>query len=264
MGVMLEEPTEPDAVPGETAPGSARKPPSRLVFSTILGVAFVAFPAIFGFILLANIGSIGERLMEFPGPVLQGIPVLALVGYILFFALTSGLGLLPTYAQSILGGWIFGFAFGAPAALLGFTIGALIGWVFCRLVARDSVTAWTDSKPKWRTVRKAFVSESPARTFGLVTLIRFPPNSPFALTNLAMAAGGVRLLPYTLGTFVGMTPRTAIACGFAASAAATGAVDIQTFVKDKGIWPLLIGVLIVIVAFAILNRIANNAIKRAL
>ncbi len=264
MGVMLEEPTEPDAVPGENKPVPAGKPPARLVFSTILGLAFLAFPAIFGFILLANIGSIGERLMEFPGPVLEGIPVLALIVYILFFALTSGLGLLPTYAQSILGGWIFGFAFGAPAALIGFTVGALIGWGFCRLVARDSVTAWTDSKPKWRTVRKAFVSESPLRTLGLVTLIRFPPNSPFALTNLAMAAGGVRLVPYTLGTFLGMTPRTAIACGFAASAAATGAVDIQTFVEDKGIWPLLIGVAILIVAFAILNRIANNAIQRAL
>jgi uncharacterized membrane protein YdjX (TVP38/TMEM64 family) len=262
--MMLEEGTKTEVEPVDTENSLGRRPSKRLVFSTILGLAFVAFPLFFGFMLLANIGSIGEKLQDLPGPVVAGIPFLALVIYVVFFALTSGLGLLPTYAQSILGGWIFGFALGAPAALIGFTLGALIGWGFCRLVSKDSVMAWTDANPKWRAVRKAFVNESASRTLGLVTLIRFPPNSPFALTNLAMAAGGVRLLPYAVGTFLGMTPRTVIACAFAASAAATGATDIQTFVKDKGIWPLLIGLVVVVVIFTILSRIANKAIQRAL
>lgn len=261
---MLEEPDDSDVASVEEDGADDGGTSPRLLYSTILGVAFVAFPFLFGFMLLANIGTIGERLIEFPGPVVSGIPLLALLVYVVFFAVTSGLGLLPTYAQSILGGWVFGLALGVPAALLGFTLGALLGWTFCRVVSRDSVVAWTDANPKWRAVRRAFVTESSSRTLGLVTLIRFPPNSPFALTNLAMAAGGVKLLPYALGTFLGMTPRTVIACALAASAAATGAVDIQEFIEDKGVWPLIIGLVVMVVAFAILSRIANAAIQRAI
>lgn len=237
---------------------------ARLVLSTILGVSFLAFPFAFGFLLLANIGNIGTWLLSLSGPVVLGVPLLAVIVYIAFFALTSGLGLLPTYAQAILGGWIFGFVVGVPGALLGFTLGALIGWGFCRLVARDAVTRWVDERPRWRAVRRAFVTESPLRTLGLVTLVRFPPNSPFALTNLAMAASGVRLLPYAVGTFLGMTPRTVVACVLASSAAATGAMDIQTFVSERGLWPLIVGVVVLIAAFSIMSRIANRAIERAI
>ena len=232
----------------------------RLVLSTILGLLWISVPGLLGFWLLAKIGAIGEGLIALPGPELNEIPLYALGLYVLFFAVTSGLGILPTYAQAILGGWIFGFSLGTPAALIGFTGGAMIGWVFCRLIASDSVTGWIDERPKWGAVRRAFVTENRWRTFGLVTLIRLPPNSPFAFTNLAMAAGGVRVWPYLVGTIIGMTPRTAIACAFAASASATGSVDIQTFVKDKGWWPLLVGIAALIVIFWILSHIANKAI----
>lgn len=236
----------------------------RLVLSTVLGVIWVSVPGLLGFWLLAEIGSIGDWLIAMPGAEIGEVPVMALVAYIVFFAVTSGFGILPTYAQAILGGWIFGFVLGTPAALLGFTGGALVGWFVCRLVSSDAVTHWIDRNRKWGAVRRAFVSESRWRTFGLVTLIRLPPNSPFAFTNLAMAAGGVGLSPYLLGTIVGMTPRTAIACALAASAAATGSVDIQTFVKDQGWWPLIAGIVILIVAFAILSRIANHTMARVL
>ncbi|MCH2143537.1 MAG: VTT domain-containing protein [Phycisphaerales bacterium] len=235
----------------------------RVVLSTVLGISFVVFPVFLGFWLLANIKGIGASLLMLPGPQMIEIPLLGLLVYIVGFALTSGLGILPTYAQSIFGGWIFGFSLGVPAALLGFTGGALLGWMICRVVSSDAVTRRIDRNPRWRVIRRAFVDESPMRTLGLVTLVRFPPNSPFALTNLALAVSGVRILPYAIGTFVGMAPRTIVACVLAASAAETGAVDIQTFIKDKGTWPLVIGVVVMILALAILSKIGNAAIARA-
>ena len=97
-----------------------------------------------------------------------------------------------------------------------------------------------------------------------MTLIRIPPNSPFSLTNLAMSAGGARLAPYLAGTFVGMTPRTAIACGFAAAAAADGSKDIQAFMQDKGFLPIIIGVIALVVVFSVLAKIANRALAGVL
>jgi len=251
------------APPGSGDDGKRERPPIRLVLSTAIGISFLALPALLGFWLLASIDAVGSQLMSFNGPLIGDVPLWGLLIYVLFFAITSGLGILPTYAQSILGGWIFGLALGVTAALFGFTLGALIGWVFCRFVARDSVETRIDRNPKWGTVRRAFVDESRWRTLGLVILVRFPPNSPFALTNLVLSSSGVRLVPYVMGTFVGMAPRTAVACVLAAGAAATGATDIQSFVEDKGVWPLLIGLAVMIVTLALLSRIANAALARA-
>ena len=237
----------------------------RLIGSTILGICWVALPPLLGFWIIAEIGSIGDWFRSFGGPELQfaggSAPLYGLFAYAGLFMVCCGLGILPTYAQAILGGWVFGFWLGTPAALLGFTGGAAIGWVICRLVSKDSVARWIDRKPRWSAVRHAFLAEGFWKTFGIVTLIRVPPNSPFSLTNLAMSAGGARLAPYLAGTFLGMTPRTAIACGFAAAAAADGSKDIQSFMQDRGALPIIIGVILLVVVFSVLARIANRALS---
>jgi uncharacterized membrane protein YdjX (TVP38/TMEM64 family) len=43
----------------------------------------------------------------------------------------------------------------------------------------------------------------------IVTLIRVPPSSPFAVTNTVMAATRVPVIPFVLGTVIGIAPRTA-------------------------------------------------------
>ena len=240
----------------------------RLIASVILGLVWAVTPAVLGFWALAEIGRIGEWLLGFEGPMLgselQQVPLYGVLVYAFLFMVSSGFGVLPTYAQAILGGWIFGFWFGVPAALLGFTGGAAIGWVICRLISRNAVVHWINRTPKWSAIRHAFVDEGFWKTLGIVILIRIPPNSPFSLTNLAMSAGGVRPGPYLLGTLIGMAPRTAIACGFAAAAASSGSSDIQEFVGDKGLWPLVIGAVLLFVVFAILAQIGKKALKNVL
>ena len=97
----------------------------RLIGSTILGICWVAFPPLLGFWIIAEIGAIGDWLMTFGGPeiVIAGgsVPLYGLLIYAACFMVCCGLGILPTYAQAILGGWVFGFWLGTPAALIGFT-----------------------------------------------------------------------------------------------------------------------------------------------
>jgi uncharacterized membrane protein YdjX (TVP38/TMEM64 family) len=236
--------------------------PSREAASTLralgptglLGIAWTAAPAVCGTLLLAALGPLSEWLL-YHRP-------LGLALYTVVFVLGAGLGFLPTYAQSILGGWVFGVGLGLPAALLGFTGGGLLGYRVARRVSRDRVLALIETNPKARAIRDALVGRSPWRTVLIVTLLRLPPNSPFALTNLVMATTGVPLPAFLAGTFLGMLPRTAVAVALAAAAASTGAEDIQTFVRHRGPVLLLAGIVGGMAVLGVVGAIARRALRR--
>ncbi|MDP7070102.1 MAG: VTT domain-containing protein [Phycisphaerales bacterium] len=220
-----------------------------------LAALWLICPALLGFLLLAKLSVASEWLMS--------MGTLAPVVFAVLFAVTSGLGLLPTYAQAVVGGWVFGLGVGLTAALGGFVGGALIGWLTARLVARQRVEHAIERHPHASVIRKALIGRGWWRTFGIVTLIRIPPNSPFALTNLVLAACGVRLSVHLLGAAVGMTPRTAVIVGLAAAGAASGAEDLQSFVTDgPGPWVLVGGIITLLIALAIIASIAQSAVTR--
>lgn len=227
----------------------------RLGPAGALGIAWALVPALGGFVLLASIGSISDWLAA------RGSLGLGL--YVGLFVVAAGCGLLPTYAQAVLGGWVFGLAVGIPAALLGFTGAAILGYLITRLVARERAERVIREHPRALAVRDALIGRGFWRTLGIVTLVRVPPNSPFALTNLVLASSGVRPLVFALGTMIGMTPRTIVAIAFAAAAAGTGARDIQTFVKDgPGALVMVGGIVVMLIVLVILGRIGNAAIQR--
>lgn len=229
----------------------------RLGGTGLLGVAWTVLPALAGIYLLAELAPVSQWLLARGG--------FGVVVYVAAFIVLAGFGLLPTYAQAVLGGWVFGLAIGIPAALAGFTGAAVIGYTITRLVSRDRIEELICEHPRAEAIRDALVGRGFARTLGIVTLLRIPPNSPFALTNLAMAASGVALPVFTLGTLLGMAPRTIVTVAFAAAGAATGAADIQTFVADgPGLWWFLVGLVSLVVVLGIIGRIANKAIARVL
>jgi len=241
--------------PAPTLPDPVAIERTGLVGTGILGAAWTLLPALLGFWLLARIGPISEWLASHPG---EGIWI-----YVGLFALSAGFGLLPTYAQSILGGWVFGLAWGVPAALAGFAGGAVIGFLITRLVAKQSLETAIARHPRASVIREALIGHGFGRTVLVVALLRMPPNSPFALSNLVMAATGVRFVPFILGTVIGMTPRTALAVWLAHSAAATGAADIQGFLQAPGRgWILAVGVVSMLVVVAVIGAMAKAALAR--
>lgn len=176
---------------------------NRLGPSAVLAALWTFTPAICGILLLTYIETVSEWLRA------QGSS--GLVIYIGVFVVAAGLGMLPTVSQAVLGGWCFGFAYGYPAALLGFTGAAIVGYVVARTVARDRVEHVIETNRKARAMRDALIGHGFWKTLGLVTLVRLPPNSPFALTNLALSSTGVPPAAFAVGTMLGMAPRTAVA-----------------------------------------------------
>jgi uncharacterized membrane protein YdjX (TVP38/TMEM64 family) len=252
---MPELPPDADAPLPSAAPTEPVRLEGRAKYvATPLLVLWSTAPGILGFVALGFIASLNDWIRGF-GPN-------AFLVYVLLFAVCSGLGLLPTYAMSLIGGWIFGVTEGATGALLGFVGGAAIGYGVSRLAAGEGYRRWLDGKPKVRVVRQAFVESGFGRSLLVVTLLRFPPTSPFAFMNLAMAAAGARFLPYIIGTAIGMTPRTVVAVVLAAGAAEAGEKNFLALFAKRPV-ETIVGVVLLLGVFAILSQIGKRALAKA-
>ncbi len=219
--------------------------------------AFACFmPGIAGLILLSNLDVAGNWLRS------HGDAGIAL--YIVAFMVLAGLAFLPTVSQAVLGGWAFGFVTGFPAALLGFFGGSLIGYGLTSVIGRDRGVRLINQHPKWKAVRDALVGGDEGvgflKTMGIVALLRLPPNSPFALTNLVMAAAKVPRLPFAIGTLIGMAPRTAAAVYIATLI--KGSLSQDAIKEATPWWVLPVGIGSMLVVLGIIGWIANKAVRR--
>lgn len=250
----------PDQTPSTPPPAEQKESIGavlkRLGPAAWLGIAWATMPAIAGITLLANM-DLAQRLLigteEEPGlPFATGIMI-----YIAIFIITAGLGLLPTVSQAILAGYAFGVTWGFPAALIGFAGASIVGYFIANTIARKRVEDEIQKHAKVEIIRDAFIRHGYARALLILTLIRVPPNSPFALTNYAMSVSGVKLVPYLIATLVGMAPRTFAAVWIGST------IDNWGDAKTPR-WMVIGGILLTIVILIGLGKLANKALEQAM
>jgi len=227
----------------------------RIIATAALALAWFTLPLAFSILLFAKLAEITYWLHEHHG---SG-PWIAAGG----FAVCAGFGFLPTYAQAVLMGWVFGTAVGVPISVGGYVGGAVLGYGLSRLLTGDAIVRRIDEHPRWRVVRSSLVEANTWRTMGLVALLRFPPNSPFAFTNLVLAASGVRFVPMIIGSIAGMLPRTFIAVWVGAQGSATGAKDLKELMEKQGLLAIVIGFVILIGVLAIMQHVGKRALAAA-
>lgn len=206
------------------------------------------WPPLGGFVLLASLTALG--------PWLRDHGMTGWVIYVLVTGLLMGLSFIPTYSCAILAGWAFGFTIGWPLAMITITIAALIAYGIARWIAKDRVLEVILERPKWAAVYRALLTQNFRRTLLVVTLLRVPPQSPFAIANFALAAAKVPLTEYTLGTLVGIAPRTALA---ALVAAKLEQLRLKDITLDT--WMVAAGIVATLVACTILGVMANRALQ---
>lgn len=221
---------------------------------TLPALAAAVLPALggFGFIALATTLK----------PWVESHGLAGMWAFVGFFAAATGFALMPTYALSFGAGVFFGWTLGGPLAICGAGLGSLIGYALWGLLARKRVLEVIASKPKARIVRDALVMRSPGRALFLVTLLRLPPNSPFALMNMLMSSVKVPLWAYLVGTVVGMSPRTLLAAFIGAT---VGSVD--QVGSAGGRWQMagaLVGIAVFIVVVMLCSRWAKRALAQEL
>lgn len=237
---------------------------TRLGPAAVLGVWSAAMPA------LGSIALYWAMFSTNMGPWMKSHGSSGVAAYAVAFAALAGLAVLPTYAQSALGGYAFGVVWGSAGALIGFAGGAIIGYEVAARASGDRAMRLIDEHPKWRAVRDALVGtrvgggvvEVPPgfwKTLGMVTLLRLPINSPFAITNLVMASVKVPRMPYLIGTIIGLAPRTVLVVVVGAGVSTFTREELK---KAMPWWAIVIGIVGLIVVAAVITRVANRALAR--
>lgn len=229
--------------PAAHRPGTFR----RLGVSGPFAILLSFWPPLGSFLLFAVLTTLG--------PWLRGHADLGLLIYFVFVSVLVGVSFLPTYSAAILAGWAFGFGAGWPIAMAAITVASVIAHAIGRWIARDRVLAVIAEKPRWHAVQRALLGGDFPRTLLVVTLLRIPPFSPFAIVNFLLAAARVPLRHYVLGTVVGIAPRTA--------AAAYGAARLEQLRFDNvsESWTVIAGIVATLVVCFILGTLANRALR---
>jgi uncharacterized membrane protein YdjX (TVP38/TMEM64 family) len=109
----------------------------------------------------------------------------------------------PRTVFTLTAGLLFGPCLGVPLAVLASTVSAVIalllvraaGWQLSRLVRHPRVDS-LDARLR-------------ERGWPTIISMRMIPAVPFSVMNYAAGASAIRLLPYTLASFVGLIPGTA-------------------------------------------------------
>lgn len=205
-------------------------------------------PPVSGLLLLGTLPQLGAWL--------RGQEQLGLAIYLAAFTLLGGLALLPTYAQSVLGGWAFGFAAGWAATIAGFVGAALVSYAITRRLSGDRIERLLAERQRWHAVYRQLMHTSAWRSVGLITLLRLPPSAPFAASNVAMGALGVPKGPFALGTALGLAPRAGVAV-YAGAGLAT--LD-PSNLRDAGTFALSLG--LTFAAVVLVGWMATRALRR--
>jgi len=127
--------------------------------------------------------------------------LLVLLAFIAIYIAATAF-MVPASALTIGGGFLFGVAIGAPATVLGATIGACILFV----AAKSSIgEALKSIAGPFVGKMEAGFNESP---LSYLFTLRLIPVFPFAVANIAPAILGAKFRDYFISTAIGIIPGT--------------------------------------------------------
>lgn len=220
----------------------------RLGAAGPVAITLSFWPPLGGFVLLAFLTQLGPWLRE------QHLA--GMVTYFLIAGALLGVSFVPTYACAILAGWAFGFLAGWIVAMLTITAGGVVAYAIGRWIARDRVLDVIRENPRWNAVYRSMLATTSGQTTFVVTLLRVPPASPFAIANFVLAAARVPLREYIIGTIAGIAPRTAMATYAAAK------LEQLRFKNVGETWMAVAGIIATIAACVVLGLLAQRALKQ--
>jgi uncharacterized membrane protein YdjX (TVP38/TMEM64 family) len=168
----------------------------------------------------------------------QTHPIAAPCLYLLAYAIVVALSLPEAAVVSVAGGLLFGTAFGGMLAVVASSLGAMVLFLAVRHHLAPAIAA------RGGRLIERIRTELARDGLSYLLAIRLVPAFPFWLVNLAAALSGMRLLPFTIGTVIGIIPATfvyaSIGAGVGKVLADGGAPDL-TVVFSPGILGPMVG-----------------------
>jgi len=125
---------------------------------------------------------------------------LAILAYIAVYVAAVALSLPGGAFLTVVGGFLFGIAVGASAAVIGATIGATLIFLVARTALGEPLLR--RAGPRANQLAEGFRKDA----FSYLLFLRLVPAFPFFLVNLVAAFAGVRLGPFIAATALGIIP----------------------------------------------------------
>jgi len=177
------------------------KPPSlarRLVPLAVIAAAAVAAYVVFGR------GAISlEALVRHRAAIDDLVTqhcALAVLAYIGIYAAAVSLSLPGAAFLTVTGGFLFGLATGAAAAVIGATMGAIVIFLVARTALGEPLLKCAG--PRASQLAQGFRADA----FSYLLFLRLVPAFPFFLVNLVPAFAGVKLSTFVAATALGIIP----------------------------------------------------------
>ena len=126
--------------------------------------------------------------------------VLALLAYIALYIAAVALSLPGAVFLTVTGGFLFGLAVGASAAVIGATTGATLIFLVARTALGEPLLR--RAGPRAAQLARGFRDDA----FSYLLFLRLVPAFPFFLVNLVPAFAGMRLAPFVAATALGVIP----------------------------------------------------------
>lgn len=114
---------------------------------------------------------------------------------------------LPGVTFAVAAGLLFGPVTGTVLCLVATTVGAAAAFLVGRFFLRDAIRPLV-MKNRW--LKKVLFDEAGRSDVALLAITRLVPLFPYNLQNFAYGITDIRLLPYTLYTFLFMAPGVAL------------------------------------------------------
>ena len=127
--------------------------------------------------------------------------LLVLIGFIALYAVLT-VFMLPASILTVASGFLFGTLVGAPAVVLGATIGACALFIAAKTSLQETLKGVAG--PFIEKMEKEY-NESP---FSYLFTLRLIPVFPFAVANIAPALLGAKFKDYLITTAIGIIPGT--------------------------------------------------------
>lgn len=178
--------------------GPTRRLLPWLAIGLLAAIAFVAFRkgGISFEALVANREAIDAFVTEHR--------LIALLCYIGLYIATVALSVPGATFLTVSGGFLFGVAIGASAAVIGATIGATLIFLLARSALGEPLLR--RAGPRAQQLAQGFRDDA----FSYLLFLRLVPAFPFFLVNLVPAFAGVRLGPFVAATALGVIPASLV------------------------------------------------------
>ena len=168
-----------------------------------LGILLAVFSLIFamGWHRLLSFKTIGLNYDTLKTFIDRNLAV-SILAYIGLYAGIVALSLPGALFVTIAGGLLFGWVIGAPATVVGATLGATIVYFVAKTSLGETLAA--RAGPWLGKLRAGFQDNA----LSYLLFLRLVPAFPFVIVNLAAALLGVPFKTYVLATFFGIIPGT--------------------------------------------------------